>query len=77
MLLLIALGVSLADMVFTMVHFLPINIYMAGSDLDAVLTKQRANSWFTANYFRIALDFIGLYVSSRALHKEYTLLPNQ
>ncbi|MGB4850418.1 MAG: hypothetical protein WBP41_21000 [Saprospiraceae bacterium] len=77
MLLLIALGVSLADMVFTIVHFLPINIYLGGSDLDPVLTRQRANSWFTANYFRIALDFVGLYVSARALHKQYTLLPKQ
>ena len=67
-----ALIISIADMAFTMIHFLPINIYMGGADLDPILTKSKANSWFTANYLRILLDFLGLIVSARALHKSYT-----
>jgi hypothetical protein len=70
-LLTIGLVVIFADMAFTMLHFVPINIYMSTSNLDPVLTQQKANSWFTLNYLRIMLDFVGLYVAARALHKSY------
>jgi hypothetical protein len=70
-LLIIGLVVTFADMAFTMLHFVPINIYLDGSNLDPVLTRQKANSWFTLNYLRILLDFVGLYVAARTLHKSY------
>lgn len=71
LLLTLGLIVIFADMAFTMLFFLPINIYMDGSNLDPVLTQQKANSWFTTNYLRILLDFVGLYFAARALHKSY------
>ena len=74
-LLIIGLVVTFADMAFTILHFVPINIYMGGSNLDPVLTQQKANSWFTLNYLRILLDFVGLYVAARALHKSYVTKP--
>jgi hypothetical protein len=74
-LLIVGLIVTFADMAFTMLHFVPINIYMDGSNLDPVLTQQKANSWFTLNYLRILLDFVGLYVAARALHKSYVENP--
>ena len=43
-LLIIGLVVTFADMAFTMLHFVPINIYLDGSNLDPVLTRQKANS---------------------------------
>jgi len=75
-LLIVGLVVTFADMAFTMLHFVPINIYMDGSNLDPVLTQQKANSWFTLNYLRILLDSIGLYVAARALHKSYVTSHN-
>jgi hypothetical protein len=74
-LLIVGLVVTFADMAFTMLHFVPINIYMAGSNLDPELTQQKANSWFTLNYLRILLDFVGLYIAARALHKSYVEKP--
>ena len=72
-LLIIGLVITFADMAFTILHFVPINIYMDGSNLDPVVTQQKANSWFTLNYLRILLDFAGLYVAARALHLSYVL----
>ncbi len=71
LLLVATLAVCFADMAFTMIHFLPINIYLGGKELDPVLVKQYASSWFTANYFRIALDVVGLFTSARAVHCSY------
>jgi hypothetical protein len=71
LLLIAGLVVIFADMAFTMLHFVPINIFMDGSNLDPVVSQQKANSWFTLNYLRILLDFVGLYVAARALHTSY------
>jgi len=65
------LAASVADMAFTMAHFLPINRYFGGTALDPVLLKQYANSWVTANYFRMMIDINGLYTSARTLHRSY------
>ncbi|MBL0331351.1 MAG: DUF1772 domain-containing protein [Chlorobiota bacterium] len=75
-LLLIALVVTLADITFTMLHFLPINEYVGWygekTELDPVKLKEMCQSWWNYNFLRIALDFVGLLVSGRALHKSYS-----
>lgn len=68
----IAFIIMLTDMLFTILFFVPINIYMDGNPLDPALTRQKATSWYSMNFLRILLDFIGLLIAARALHVSYT-----
>lgn len=70
----IGLIITIISTLSTFLYFFPINNYLFwGEDtiLDPSRTKTLAAKWVLGEWFRLALGFITLIISARALHLSY------